>query len=34
MRVFRGREVEDDIEGVDMALPISEESICGMVGCV
>lgn len=32
IRIFRGREAEDDIEGVEMALSISEDSTCGMVG--
>ena len=34
MRVCWGRDVEDDIEGVDMELSKSDESTCGMVGRV
>ena len=34
MRVFRGREAEDDIGGVDMGLSKSEDSTCGMPGRV
>ena len=34
MRVFWGRDVEDDNEGVDMELSKSDESTCGMLGRV
>ena len=34
MRVFWGRDLEDDNEGMDMELSKSDESICGTVGRV
>lgn len=34
MRPFRGRETEDDIDGADMGLSMSDDSACSMVGRV
>lgn len=34
MRPFRGRETDDDIDGVDIGLSRSDDSACGIVGRV